>query len=153
MCIRDRFHGHFANSTLDINGHTTEDIRGPALDGRILEGAEFVTDSEAPDPTSRTEVLPVPQTPGVGEAPTEIVPPSTPPAPAPAEPAPQPDPQPQESGEAAAAPADESGANPEAAEGSDTAAPAPPPPPRVIRRLALIEDSDDGLLDLSLIHI
>ena len=143
----ESFHGHFANSTLDINGHTTEDIRGPALDGRILEGAEFVTDGEAPDPTSRTEVLPVPQTPGVGEAPTEIVPPSTPPAPAPVEPAPQPDPQPQESGEAAAAPADESGANPEAAEGSDTAAPAPPPPPRVIRRLALIEDSDDGLLD------
>ena len=140
----ESFHGHFANSTLDINGHTTEDIRGPALDGRILEGAEFVAEGEAPDPTSRTEVLPVPQTPGVGEAPTEATPPPAPAAPAPAEPAPEPAPQPQQSSEA---PAGESDANPEAATDSGAAAPAPPPPPRVIRRLALIEDSDDGLLD------
>ena len=31
-------HGYFGNSTLDANGHTTEDIRGLRLDGRNLAG-------------------------------------------------------------------------------------------------------------------
>ena len=131
----ESFHGHFADSTLDINGNTTEDIYGLPLDGRILEGAEFVgPDGEAPDPTTRTEVLPVPQTPGPGEPPTEATPrdaPATEPA-APTDPAAAPD-----SVEPAETATD--------SDGSEEDALAAPPP--VIRRLALIEDSDDGALD------
>ena len=133
----ESFHGHFANSTLDINGHTTEDIRGPALDGRILEGAEFINaGDEVPDPTARTEVLPVPQTPGDGEAPTEATP--VPEEAAPTE-------QPADPADSTPADTDTPG-NVEAGD-ADPATQAPPEPPRVIRRLALIEDSDDGLLD------
>ena len=131
----ESFHGHFADSTLDINGHTTEDIHGPALDGRILEGAEFIDpDGEAPDPTTRTEVLPVPQTPGPDEPPTEATPTDTP-APEPAAPT-----------NADTAPdAVESAETASDGDGSEEDAIATPPP--VIRRLALIEDSDDGELD------
>ena len=46
-------HGHFASSTLDINGHTTTPIIGIALDGRILSGA--APDADTPDATGRTE--------------------------------------------------------------------------------------------------
>ena len=131
----ESFHGHFADSTLDINGHTTEDIHGPALDGRILEGAEFIDpDGEAPDPTTRTEVLPVPQTPGPDEPPTEATPTDTP-APEPAAPT-NADTAP-DSVEPAETASD--------GDGSEEDAIATPPP--VIRRLALIEDSDDGELD------
>ena len=145
----ESFHGHFTSSMLDINGHTTEDIRGPALDGRILEGAQFVADGDAPDPTSRTEVLPVPQAPGPDTPPTEAAPPpEAVPARAPAEQTPaEPAPQPQPATESNEAPANEPSESPQTAAGSEASTPAPPPPPRVIRRLALIEDSDDGLLD------
>lgn len=34
----ESIHGYFGNSTLDANGHTTEDIRGLRLDGRNLAG-------------------------------------------------------------------------------------------------------------------
>ena len=132
----ESFHGHFGDSTLDINGHTTEDIRGPALDGRILEGAEHIgPDGEAPNPTARTEVLPVPQTPGDGEPPTDIAPAATP--------------EPQETDNAPAAQSPQAPAavdddsNEEASEDAET----PPAPAPVIRRLALIEDTDEGQLD------
>ena len=130
----ESFHGHFADSTLDINGHTTEDIRGPALDGRILEGGEFVgPDGEAPDPTARTETLPVPQTPGPGEPPTGENPPEA----IASAPATEPD---TAAADNAEGPGD-TGEGDETEEGQETG------PTPVIRRLALIEDSDDGLLD------
>lgn len=142
----ESFHGHFGDSTLDINGHTTEDIRGLPLDGRILEGAELIgPDGEAPDPTTRTEVLPIPQTPGEGEPPTELAPEPVletppqpqPPAQEPAQPGPPPPP----------APASPSGGD-ETSDGADQNTPeAPPTPAPVVRRLALIEDTDGGELD------
>jgi len=48
----ESFHGYFGDSTLDVNGQTTEDIRGLALDGRILSGP---TTGTVPDATGRTE--------------------------------------------------------------------------------------------------
>ena len=48
----ESLHGHFGNSTLDVNGQTTEAIIGLALDGRILSGGGSGNDSEA---TGRTE--------------------------------------------------------------------------------------------------
>lgn len=115
----ESFHGHFGNSTLNANGHTTEAIRGPALDGRILEGADLVADGNIPAATGRTEEQAV-------SIPT--------PQPAPAEQAPTPAPE-----------ALASAGNPDSEPGEDgdtTAAPVP-----VIKRLALIEDSDGGRLD------
>lgn len=92
----ESIHGHFGNSTLDINGNTTDPISGPALDGRILEGAEFLVEGvELPEATDKTEAIEL------------------------------------------AANADES----DASTGS-LSAPAP-----VIKRLALIKDTDDGRLD------
>ena len=119
----ESFHGHFGNSTLNANGHTTKAIRGPALDGRILEGAEFVTEGNVPAATGRTE--------------EQVV--STPtPEPAPAEEASTPAP------EALAATDDPATNSPDAEPGDDAAAAAPAP---VVKRLALIEDSDGGRLD------
>lgn len=115
----ESFHGYFANSTLDVDGHTTEDILGLPLDGRILSGAEFIEEgAEAPEATGRTE--------------EQAVPVATPPAAEPAAPAAAP---------AAETPAPATdGAN----EGEAAAAPAPA---RVIKTLALILDTDDGVLD------
>ena len=131
----ESFHGHFGNSTLNANGHTTEAIRGPALDGRILSGAEFLEDgAEAPEATGRTEDQPV-----------TTVPPAAPPAEAaPAEAAPAPP-----AALTAAEPTDASTGDGEGGtEGS--AGPndgSPPAPQPVIRRLALIRDTDGGRLD------
>ena len=89
----ESIHGHFGDSTLNRNGHTTDLIRGPALDGRILEGAGLLpTDAELPEASNFTETISVP---------------------------------------------DEGTASLD-----DEAAPAP-----VIKRLALIEDTDNGKLD------
>lgn len=116
----ESFHGHFGKSTLNVNGHTTEAIRGPALDGRILSGAEFVADGAvAPAATNRTE--------------EQAVTPATP-APAPA------------AAPAADAPAALASADPAVA-GEDGAVAAAPAPVPVIKRLALIRDSDGGRLD------
>ena len=104
----ESIHGHFGNSTLNRNGHTTEIIRGPALDGRILEGAEFLAEGAVlPEAGTLTESVAVP-TAG----------PVTAPAP---------------SADAA-----------EASSGETTADAAPIP---VIKRLALIKDTDGGTLD------
>ena len=52
----ESLHGEFGGSTLDRNGTTTTAIRGPALDGRILDGEEFlVGEVGAPQATGRTE--------------------------------------------------------------------------------------------------
>ena len=129
----ESFHGHFGDSTLDINGHTTEDIRGLPLDGRILSGAELLSeDSDTPSPTSRSEDLEVPV------SPTEPAPEATPEAPAPTEPVTA-----SVGPSAGVAPAED--ADPRAPDAGDTAEAAPAPV--VIRRLALILDSDDGILD------
>ena len=48
----ESLHGHFGQSTLDLNGQTTEDIVGLALDGRILSGGGS---GNEPDATGRTE--------------------------------------------------------------------------------------------------
>jgi len=118
----ESFHGYFADSTVNINGRTTELIRGPALDGRILAGAEFLTDGlVAPDATNRTESQSV------------ATPEAAPESEAVAEPA------------AETAPAEDANAEP-----SDPANPADgsePSPKPVIKRLALILDTDGGELD------
>ena len=159
----ESFHGNFGDSELDINGHTTEDIRGLALDGRILSGAEFLENgADAPAATGRTEDLAVtPAEPAAPAAPAgggEPAAPAQAPAPAPeaappapaAEPAPAPAPEPAPApagGAEAPAPAAD-GEAPAAGEGAAApAAPAAPAPPPVIKRLALILDSDDGELD------
>ena len=129
----ESYHGYFGDSTLDINGHTTEDIRGLPLDGRILQGAEFVTPGvDVPEATGRTE----------STALTPPAPAADAPAPEPAaETAPAPAPVPAGEGEA---PTD-TGEGSNTGEGSgDTTAAAPAP---VIKRLALILDSDGGVLD------
>ena len=117
----ESFHGHFEPSTLDINGQTTADIFGPALDGRILEGAEFLTDGAiAPEATGRTEEQTIaPSTADTGAAPPEALA-ST-------------------EGVGAAATAETTAA-------TNPTGPAAAPVP-VIKRLALIEDTDDGRLD------
>ena len=113
----ESFHGHFAPSTLDINGQTTSDIRGPALDGRILSGAEFLEEGAgAPAPTGRTEDFVVT------------------PTPAPAAPAP--------AGGAGSPPDSLASADGEQGQEGEGVEAAP-----VISRLALILDTDDGLLD------
>lgn len=118
----ESFHGHFGDSTLDINGHTTQDIRGPALDGRILSGEEFLgPDGEVPAATGRTEDLTIPKAPAAAPASPATVP-STPDTP-----------QTSLLGDTEPVPGDDS---------PTTSDPAP-----VIRRLALIEDSDGGELD------
>ena len=50
----ESLHGYFGDSTLDINGHTTEDIRGLPLDGRVLSSTGVSTDP-LPEATNRTE--------------------------------------------------------------------------------------------------
>lgn len=47
----ESLHGHFGESTLDVNGQTTTPIRGLALDGRVLSGPA----DSAPDATGRTQ--------------------------------------------------------------------------------------------------
>ena len=47
----ESLHGYFGDSTLDINGQTTDPIRGLALDGRVLSGGG----SNVPDATGRTQ--------------------------------------------------------------------------------------------------
>jgi membrane-bound lytic murein transglycosylase B len=111
----ESFHGRFGDSELDHNGFTTEPIYGPALDGRILDGEEFLTaGTEIPEATGKTEDLPV------ADAAAAVDP--------------------------AVADAETSAADPAAAavapDGTDPEAEVP-----VIRRLALIEDTDGGLLD------
>lgn len=103
----ESIHGHFGASTLDVNGDTTDQITGPALDGRILEGAEFLIEGvELPEATEQTGTIEI----------------ELPPAP-----------------DAAAA------GN---AVGAAANAPAPVDAPLpVIKRLALIKDSDGGRLD------
>lgn len=64
-------HGHFGDSMLDVNGNATTAITGPALDGRILDGADFLTaGTPVPEPTTATAELPVasPASSGVDEA-------------------------------------------------------------------------------------
>ena len=142
----ESFHGHFGDSTLDINGHTTEDIRGPALDGRILKGAEQLgPDSDTPGPTGRTEDLnvPAPAPAAPGESPADAAAAPAPEAPAPAAAAPATPAPPQPAGDAPANAAQPTNG----AEPSSDAAEAPAPEPVVIRRLALIVDSDGGELD------
>lgn len=113
----ESFHGHFGSSTLDVNGFTTDKITGPALDGRILEGAEFLADdAAAPDATDRTEVIEIEVAVPTVDTGAELPEPPEPGPVAPAASAPNP---------AAAAPA----------------------PVAVVKRLALIADSDNGLLD------
>ncbi|MGI9607109.1 MAG: lytic murein transglycosylase [Acidimicrobiales bacterium] len=103
----ESLHGHFADSELDIDGNTTTAIRGPALDGRILSGAEGLDDdAELPAPTDRTETTSV-------------------------------------TAGAAAAAADSDAAPVPPGEGGD-------PGSEVVvavKRLALIEDTDDGRFD------
>lgn len=116
----ESFHGHFGDSTLDVNGDTTDKITGPALDGRILEGAEFlVSGTETPGATDRTEVIEIEvSVPTIDDSPVPPLPTEELPTPS-------------------------DGAN-AAAESSVGAAPSPPP---VVKRLALITDSDGGRLD------
>ncbi|MDW3175746.1 MAG: hypothetical protein R8J94_00020 [Acidimicrobiia bacterium] len=116
----ESFHGHFGDSTLDVNGDTTDKITGPALDGRILEGAEFlVAGTETPGATDRTEVIEIEvSVPTIDDSPVPPLPTEEP-----------------------ATPND--GAN-TAAESSVAATPSPAP---VVKRLALITDSDGGRLD------
>lgn len=115
----ESFHGHFAPSTLDINGQTTDDIRGPALDGRILEGAEFlINGASAPGATGKTEEQTIaPSTADTGAAPPEAL----------------------------ASTEDVAAAVPAPSDGSPTPPTVAPLP--VIKRLALIQDTDDGRLD------
>ena len=104
----ESIHGHFGASTLDVNGDTTDRITGPALDGRILEGAEFLTEGvELPEATEQTGAIEI----------------ELPPAPE------------------GATTANAAGA---AAATTTVAVDAPLP---VIKRLALIKDSDGGRLD------
>ncbi len=44
-------HGYFGDSTLDVNGNTTVDIQGLALDGRVLSGS---TTGDVPAATGRS---------------------------------------------------------------------------------------------------
>ncbi len=104
----ESIHGHFGASTLDVNGDTTDQITGPALDGRILEGAEFLVEGvELPEATDRTGVIEIELPPAPASAAIEIA-----------------------AGAAAA----------------NTTVPVDAPLP-VIKRLALIKDSDGGRLD------
>ena len=48
----ESIHGYFGESTLDVNGQTTEDILGLPLDGRVLSGQ---TSGPIPDATGRTQ--------------------------------------------------------------------------------------------------
>lgn len=48
----ESIHGYFGDSTLDVNGRTTEDILGLPLDGRLLSGQ---TTGPVPDATGRTQ--------------------------------------------------------------------------------------------------
>ncbi|RZV47199.1 MAG: hypothetical protein EX269_05465 [Acidimicrobiales bacterium] len=92
-------HGQFGDTEVDINGYPKDPITGPALDGRILEGAELVTDeTPAPEPTEMTTSTPV------------------------------------------AAAADSTGDGAASEEGADVVVP-------VIKRLALIKDTDNGKYD------
>ena len=104
----ESIHGHFGKSTLDINGNTTDSITGPPLDGRILEGAEYVTNGiTLPEPTDRTGVVEI-----------EIPVPTD----------------------------DAAGSNVVTASATPDSSEAPAPAP-VIKRLALIKDSDGGKFD------
>lgn len=117
----ESIHGHFGQSTLDVNGNTTDKITGPALDGRVLEGAEFlVADSDLPEASDRTEVIEIEvSVPTIDDSPADL-PPTNDPEPA----------------------ADAASASPTAPAGAVAVAPAP-----VVKRLALIKDSDGGRLD------
>ena len=111
----ESIHGHFGKSTLDTNGDTTDKITGPALDGRVLEGAEFLIEgNNLPDASDRTEVVEI-----------EVAVPTS--VDSGVEPLPVADP-------AADTTSDESAAS------TQTAAP-------VVKRLALITDTDGGRLD------
>ena len=165
----ESIHGYFGDSTLDINGNTTTDIHGLPLDGRILSGAEFVTEgTDVPAATGRTEETTIlaspaaepapaaaPATPApVAETATEPAPAPAPepaPAPAPAPEAPAPAPAPEAPAADAPAPAAPAEGEPAQGEGAPAegavAAPAAPAPAPVIKRLALILDTDDGVLD------
>lgn len=104
-------HGHFGDSSLDADGHATVTITGPALDGRILEGAEFLTaGSPPPPPTAATTELP-----------------AAPPAEKP--------------------PAETGGSAEGAIQGGTAGATDGDAEEPVIKRLALIADTDDGVLD------
>lgn len=104
----ESIHGHFGASTLDVNGDTTDQITGPALDGRILEGAEFLVEGvELPEATDQTGAIEIELPPAPESAATNIA-----------------------AGAAAA----------------NTTAPVDAPLP-IIKRLALIKDSDGGRLD------
>ncbi len=121
----ESLHGHFAESTLDIHGTTTDPIFGPALDGRILSGGDELPDGvDAPDPTGRSEDQTV-------TVPAESAPP------------------------AAVASVDESTG--EQTAGSDEAAPGDAETGEavaevVVRRLALILDTDGGELDADTVY-
>lgn len=117
----ESIHGHFGQSTLDVNGDTTDKITGPALDGRVLEGAEFlVAGSDLPEASDRTEVIEIEvSVPTIDDSPADL-PPTNEPEPA----------------------ADAASASPTAPAGAVAAAPVP-----VVKRLALIKDSDGGRLD------
>lgn len=137
----ESIHGYFGDSTLDINGNTTTDIHGLPLDGRILSGAEFVTEgTDVPAATGRTEETAILAAPAPEAAPALETAPAAP-APAPTE-ATEPAPAP-----AADAPAAEGPAPAEGEAAAAAAAPAAPAPAPVIKRLALILDTDDGVLD------
>ncbi len=113
----ESIHGYFGQSTLDINGDTTDKITGPALDGRVLEGAEFLlAGTDLPDASDRTEVIEI-----------EVSVPTADNSPAGLPPTEEP-----------IVDATSAGATPAAA----AAAPVP-----VVKRLALIKDSDGGRLD------
>ncbi len=132
----ESFHGYFGNSTLDINGQTTEDIRGLPLDGRILSGAEFVSEgASAPAATGRTaETVVTAPAAGPDRAPEQ----PSPPAQAANENNPgehaveQPDTENPEGAKSA------EGATGDSAAGATSG---------VVKTLALILDTDDGVLD------
>ena len=137
----ESIHGYFGDSTLDINGNTTTDIHGLPLDGRILSGAEFVTEgADVPAATGRTEETTVLAAPAPAAAPVAEAAPVAP-APTPSEGTePAPAPAPSDGGAEPAAPTAEG-------DGAAASVPAAPAPAPVIKRLALILDSDDGVLD------
>ena len=113
----ESFHGHFGDSTLNVNGHTTDAIYGPALDGRILSGEEFLIDGAvAPEATGRTEAQAVEPNPT----------PETPPA-------------------AIASTEGAEAGDPNSVSLGENGEPVAPEP--VIKRLALIRDTDGGALD------
>ncbi len=146
----ESLHGHFADSTLDDEGTTTDPIYGLPLDGRILSGGEELPDGvEAPEATGRSEETTV-QVPAESVAPEALASAEESASSASAVPA---------AAETSAAgndtgPGSDSAAVTDAVSGSD-AAPAgdaatagnAPVAEIVVKRLALILDTDGGRLD------